>query len=180
MSGFHRPGRHCSHQALRSAVRCRASGIKERLHLFDSCLNSFDHSPRFSFETDHRAYSQQRHPPKIGRSLRTFFFFSVHVPGITEQNACDGRGIYIACEISENFLRLLAQGAIYAFNQNTDLDKIGRGDPTNDPMVLRRCMIKGMVCCEELGWVGLGWVGLGFSCSLFPTQQQNPPTLRRN
>ena len=31
MSGFHRPGRHCLHQA-RSAVRWRASRVKGELH----------------------------------------------------------------------------------------------------------------------------------------------------
>ena len=31
-SGFHRSGRHCLHQALRSAVSCSASRMKGELH----------------------------------------------------------------------------------------------------------------------------------------------------
>ena len=35
-SGFHKPGRHCLHQA-RSAVRCSASRMKGELHPSENC-----------------------------------------------------------------------------------------------------------------------------------------------
>ena len=37
MPGFHRPGRHCLHQA-RSAVRCLVSRMKGELHPAKNCL----------------------------------------------------------------------------------------------------------------------------------------------
>ena len=38
MSGFHRPGRHCLHQARNAAVRCSVSRMKGELHSYQEPL----------------------------------------------------------------------------------------------------------------------------------------------